>query len=477
MAEYQSEFTQLIQLINTSAHTVAQGYSDAGLPHPSANDGTPPLSAHTAAQAATHQASLTLVAACRQIIASVMVPTTYVHEIAMAFHYSVAIRVAIEAHVAEALRDAGDKGLHVNEIAKYSNINPEKLARMLRILAIHHIFKEVTPNVFANNRASLTFDKGKDAKTLAATDPAEWYEGSNGYAALFTLAGEDGMKSSVHLPDILQDPKVANSYDPMDTATVKAVGQGYWDYLSAAGNETKLRRFNTAMIGSQILISAGDRLLDCINWGELPSGSVCVDIGGGVGTQSMLIRNEHPHLKMIVQDTASLEKQAKQFWASVDPGAIPSGRVEWSINDYLGPQPVKDAAPEDSHRHNLSDEKAVQLLRRVRDACSPASKVILADHLIPFACPTPPNSETASLVKKPDVPAPLLNNMGVSRGYLLDIFMMSLYNAQERTIEQWNSVVTKADFKIDYIAGNEGAIVYIVLSPTPPGERTPLCKF
>ncbi|KDQ16040.1 hypothetical protein BOTBODRAFT_31123 [Botryobasidium botryosum FD-172 SS1] len=466
--EMQSEFLQLIQLINTSAQAVAQGYSDAGLPHPSANDGAPPLPAHFAAQAATHQASLTLVAACRQLIASVMAPTTYAMEIAMAYHYSVAVRAAIEAHVVEVLRDAGDEGMHVNEISKYSNINPEKLARMLRILAIHHIFKEVAPDVFANNRISLTLDKGKDAKTLATTNPAEWYEGSNGYAAIFAFTADSGIKSAAHIPDILQDLEVANSYDPMDAPIVKGLGQGLWTHLNTAGNEAKLHRFNTAMVGSQLFANAGDRLLDCIGWGTFPSGSVCVDIGGGVGTQAMLITKEHPHLKMIVQDSAPLENQAKQFWASVDPDAIPSGRVEWTIHDFFNPQPVKDATVYFLRCiiHNLSDENAGRLLRRVRDACSPTSKLILADYLIPFACPTPPDSKTASLVNTPDVPAPLLNNMGKSMGYLLDLAMMALFNSQERTIEHWNSVITKAGFKIDRIAGNEGAFVYIICSPS-----------
>lgn len=104
------------------------------------------------------------------------------------------MRVAIEAHVAEALRDVGDKGLHVTELAKYSNINPDKLgmsrfsaciciflsliiplARVLRLLATHHIFKEVSPNVFAHSRMSLPLDTGKDAAAFAKTEYISYY--------------------------------------------------------------------------------------------------------------------------------------------------------------------------------------------------------------------------------------------------------------------------------------------------------------
>ena len=68
---------------------------------------------------------------------------------------------------------------------------------------------------------------------------------------------------------------------------------------------------------------------------------------------------------MIVQDRPVMQKQAEevcvvfilfgqfctsylsiptQFWASADPDAIPSGRVEWQVYDFFTPQPVKGAA-------------------------------------------------------------------------------------------------------------------------------------
>jgi hypothetical protein len=39
-------------------------------------------------------------------------------------------------------------------------------ARILRLLATHNIFREVTPNVFANNRISSALDKGKPSSVL-----------------------------------------------------------------------------------------------------------------------------------------------------------------------------------------------------------------------------------------------------------------------------------------------------------------------
>jgi hypothetical protein len=41
-------------------------------------------------------------------------------------------------------------------------------------------------------------------------------------------------------------------------------------------------------------------------WGELPEGSLVVDVGGGVGSQTLLLALHHPHLRFIVQDRESV---------------------------------------------------------------------------------------------------------------------------------------------------------------------------
>ena len=57
---------------------------------------------------------------------------------------------------------------------------------MLRLLATHHIYDEVSPNVFANNSISIAIDTGKTLAQLEAA-PEEKYDGSSGIAALVGL--------------------------------------------------------------------------------------------------------------------------------------------------------------------------------------------------------------------------------------------------------------------------------------------------
>ena len=64
--------------------------------------------------------------------------------------------------------------------------NISLLARILRLLATHHIFEEVAPNIFANNSLSLVLDTGKSVQELQ-NNPEERYDGTSGVAALVSL--------------------------------------------------------------------------------------------------------------------------------------------------------------------------------------------------------------------------------------------------------------------------------------------------
>jgi len=87
-----------------------------------------------------------------------------------------ALNTANELNVAEILREGDNEGIDISEIAARCKANPDKLGRLfnfligidspflsgrcLRTLATHHIFREVRPNVFANNRVSSLLDTG-----------------------------------------------------------------------------------------------------------------------------------------------------------------------------------------------------------------------------------------------------------------------------------------------------------------------------
>jgi len=47
------------------------------------------------------------------------------------------------------------------------------------------------------------------------------------------------------------------------------------------------------------------------DWSVNPNGTV-VDVGGGVGTQSMILAQEYPNMKFVVQDLPTVIEDAKK---------------------------------------------------------------------------------------------------------------------------------------------------------------------
>jgi hypothetical protein len=105
------------------------------------------------------------------------------------YHVPSALRLTIETHVVETLREAaakGKKALSAEELAKSSTVDPAKLgpfslslflsaplsltsaARVFRLLAAHHVFVETEPDSFALNRPALFLDTGKSVEELKA---------------------------------------------------------------------------------------------------------------------------------------------------------------------------------------------------------------------------------------------------------------------------------------------------------------------
>ncbi|KAG6859414.1 hypothetical protein C0993_003938, partial [Termitomyces sp. T159_Od127] len=74
-------------------------------------------------------------------------------------------------------------GLHVNDIAAKNGQDPRKLVRFLRYLANSHIYREITPDVFANTRISSMLDTLKPSQDIIA-HPETKHDNTPGMAAL-----------------------------------------------------------------------------------------------------------------------------------------------------------------------------------------------------------------------------------------------------------------------------------------------------
>ncbi|KAG7095079.1 hypothetical protein E1B28_005867 [Marasmius oreades] len=258
------------------------------------------------------------------------------------------MRLFEASHTPEILKKAGPNGLHVKAIAEENGVDATKLAHILRLLCTHHFVREVTPNVFANNRLSSMIDSGKSIEELRES-PEIKYENSNGIAAFVGLCTDELHKASAFLTEAyLLSPKAhLNGKEPtrapfnyafgcegvdffgwlegegiqgkhvngrarsesiklpgmfsrpshgtsdhqrsnaMGTSDVPA-GTQYTGGQAENPNQFRLERFGIAMAGTDSWEVPG-AALNAFDWELLPRGSLIVDVGGGIGSTMMLL--------------------------------------------------------------------------------------------------------------------------------------------------------------------------------------------
>ena len=147
------------------------------------------------------------------------------------------------------------------------------------------------------------------------------------------------LKSSSHLTETLLDPEFAHAYEPNKAAFNKAynVKEVAWSWLERPENRLNLIRFGAAMNGSKNASPAnailGGSVTFCCthctlpshlrtsnfagyDWERLPEGSLVVDVGGGVGAQSLTLAQHHPQLRFVIQDRESVLGDATDVCAN-----------------------------------------------------------------------------------------------------------------------------------------------------------------
>ncbi|KZT25807.1 S-adenosyl-L-methionine-dependent methyltransferase [Neolentinus lepideus HHB14362 ss-1] len=462
-----SHLRKLVNIISESVDRIEEAYIARSTPLPTLDTTDPTLSS-VAFEPDVLRATAALTAACTQLQHTVQPQTTQIFHCATGHYLSTSVNVAIQTHAAEALRSAGDNGLHVREIAKYSNVQPEKLARCLRMLATHYLFREVAPDVFANNRLSVHLDTGKDADVLRTQEPHEWFEGTNGRAAICYYITGFQYDIAGKLPETLLDPITADSSSVTNAAVTRVTGEkrGMFEWLMQPEQFEYRSVFNNAMVGVEMYNIPEFILHEEIGWKSFPKGSVVVDVAGGVGTHSLMVARAHPHLHVVVQDLPATIKQAKDYWGLHLPEAVSDGRVEFIESDFFKPNPVKGAAVYFCRQtiHNWPDKEAVQILRGMSDAADEKSRIVITGHVILYACPEAQTSEWSVT----PAPEPLLANYGpASRtAYATDMIMMGTFNSKQRTGAQYADLMSQAGLKIDKIVGDyaNGNLLHIICS-------------
>ncbi|KAJ7174961.1 O-methyltransferase [Mycena crocata] len=435
----------LANIVNQAVETMEGVYAHADMPLPSLDLPFDPADrAETLLQdPIVSEAIMNLLAATSQIASTVCNPTMVVLNTSQAFYLSSCLRVASELNVVEILREAGPKGLHARDIAAMSTIDFNLLARILRLLATHHIFREVSPNVFANNRISSTIDKGKSPDALFA-NREDRLSGTSGLTALVEFFSDDCLRSSTYLTDTILNPEegVVPYNRAFDTK------EALYYFFQRPENLSKLKRFGLAMQGTAASEPPGT-IFQGFDWATLPQGSVIVDVGGGIGHSSLTIVKRYPTLRVVVQDLAHTIDEAKVHWAKNFVEHVTSGMVEFQDHDFFNPQPVENADVFLLRyiMHNWDDARAIEILKHLRQVARPGTRLIIVEKILPLAS-IEQGSDAKNIpgADRPSAQPPLLPNWGIATAelYLYDIAMYTMLGSAERTLGAYVDLLRKA---------------------------------
>ncbi|CCM07183.1 uncharacterized protein FIBRA_09524 [Fibroporia radiculosa] len=312
---------------------------------------------------------------------------------------------------------------------------------------------------------------------------------------------------------------ISNDCSPMHSAFNLAfrTHESYFEWLERHENAGRLKRFGRAMTGTGAWEAPG-AIIGAFPWHTLPPSALVIDVGGGIGSTSLLLAHAFPHLRFLVQDRLQVVKMGEAAWRERSPDLLDTGRAAFQAHDFFAPQPPRPTLLRDSAycgrpdsgmnkqnppavfllrviTHDWPDAYVVRILLHLRVAAGPDTKLLLADFVLPLACvdedvdlespreiccmaermkapPVPGN--VASLVPES---SPLLPNLGKANAnaYWLDLTMRAVFNSQERTLRELVALTARAGWNIVQITRAEGSLFgHIIAVPVdvPPESMT-----
>ncbi|KIJ15470.1 hypothetical protein PAXINDRAFT_32536, partial [Paxillus involutus ATCC 200175] len=391
-----AKLESLLTLVNSTAQEAIAMYEKAGGDAPSIDStGFHPLD-EAADQVALKRTIRILEGACAQLCTTLAPPSHTA--INVTYDYA-CIRVAVRENITDILADY-PKGIHVDELSKIIKVDSKKLARIMRLLATRGCYSELEMDTFANNRLSLVLHS------------------ENPVGHMIKLHAEGCTKGLSVVYETLKDAEIGYSNDPVHAPIMFAnnkegITGTFFDWM----RQDVMQSYHRSMTALNSIMGS----LAVLTHFPFEKYSTVVDVGGGIGAFSLPLAKTHKHIKITVHDLPEALVQAREVWAKNCPEAIEENRVEFAELNFFTQVPVKgkDIYYLRNIIHDWPDRESTLILRNVRQALEPHSRVLIRKFSFVGAAPEP-----------------MLSNFGVGnmRMYQRDMAMFVFHNAKERTL-------------------------------------------
>jgi hypothetical protein len=200
----------------------------------------------------------------------------------------------------------------------------------------------------------------------------------------------------------------SGTYEPVN-------GMSHWAHLAAHPEEERI--FNAAMARRGTVQAAA--LLSAV---DLEGVSTLVDVGGGRGAMLAALLEARPDLTGVVADRPPVAEEATAFLSSRGLGA--RGRGEGC--DFFTAVPAGGDVYTMAHvLHDWTDEECVRILRTVRAAMADHARLLVLERVLDAPGRGP--AEQRDL-------------------HLMDLHMLVLFGARERTQAEYDVLLVAAGF-------------------------------
>ncbi|MCJ1262591.1 hypothetical protein MMC22_002461 [Lobaria immixta] len=334
-------------------------------------------------------------------------PKTFLRTFLVTHYELAAFQTAIEYKFFEKVPLEGE--VHVTKLAESVGIDADRVGRFMRLLATQRVFKEVREDIFAHTVVSATLATDPEVNSAAGMQMDE----------MFKAASETSNA-------IRKNPEGAHSND---SPFKHRFGMHTFEFY--AKHPQKAARFARAMAGVSQMDRQFSELRDGFPWRSFNKGKI-VDVGGGSGHVSMYLAKQFPELSFVVQDESeTMIAQGKPLLTDDI-----RGRVTYQQHNFFNPQPVHDASAFFIRQciHNWPDQECIKILQGFIPAlekCKPGTPLLINDTVLP------------PLDHKTRYEERLLRQ--------LDIAMLVVINAKQRTEKEFRNLLHRADKRFEFI--------------------------
>ena len=281
------------------------------------------------------------------------------------------------------------------EIAQLTGTHPDRMRRLLRVLAAVDIVRDLGAGKFELTAVGdcLRADAPGSVRSIVLLTANSWPE-------------------MEHLDDCIRTGK--NAFE---------LRHGVAPFAYLAQHPERAAVFNEAM--REFSESTGAALLQAYDFTTV--GRV-IDVGGGHGTVLASILNAHAHLRGVLLDRPDVAAGAPALLAR----AGVADRCEVVPGDMLASVPAGGDVYLLSHIvHDWLDEPARRILQACRAAMAPQARLLIVDRLMPERVE----------------PGPVAEN-----DLLYDLTMMVMMGGRERTAAELKTLLGSAGLRLERIA-------------------------